>query len=84
VHRVPALPGKIDKKAVRIAAPTLISNATGSRLRPIDWQQRVSQSQFVIIEGDAWHTSGTHPDYFAVVALQFIVAQRYHESLNSH
>ena len=66
----------IANEVEKISAPTLIITTTGSGLRTIDsvkaWQQRIRQSQLVILEGDAWHAAGAYPDRCAQEAVQFI------------
>lgn len=69
----------IANEVAKIKAPTLIITTTGSGLRTIDsvktWQQRIAQSQLVILEGDAWHAAGAYPDRCAQAAAQFIESQ---------
>lgn len=70
----------IASEVAKIMAPTLIITTTGSGLRTIEsvksWQQRIRQSQLVVLEGDAWHAAGAYPDRCAQEALRFIDAHR--------
>ena len=69
----------IANEVEKITAPTLIITTTGSGLRTIDsvkaWQQRIRNSQLVIVEGDAWHAAGAYPDRCAAEAVKFIDAR---------
>ena len=71
----------IANEVGKIKAPTLIITTTGSGLRTIEsvkaWQQRIPQSQLVIIEGDAWHAAGAYPDRCAAEATKFFVTQKH-------
>ncbi len=71
----------IASEVANIKAPTLIITTTGSGLRTIDsvkaWQHRISRSQLIVLEGDAWHAAGAYPDRCAQEAVKFIVAQQH-------
>lgn len=74
----------IADEVAKIKAPTLIITTTGSGLRTIDsvkaWQQRILQSQLIVLEGDAWHAAGAYPDRCAQEAAHFIETQSRHRS----
>lgn len=57
---------------------TLVMTTTGSHLRPVEgvkaWQEKMSDSQLLVIEGDAWHPAGAYPDRCAQAALRFLLS----------
>lgn len=63
----------------RITRPSLIMTTTGSGLRSVDgvkaWQDKMQNSELVVIEGDAWHAAGAYPDLCAKAANQFLLKQ---------
>jgi pimeloyl-ACP methyl ester carboxylesterase len=70
----------IRDEVQRIQCPSLVITTTGSGLRTVDsvkaWQQKLAQSELLVIEGDAWHAAGAYPDICAKAALAFLARVR--------
>lgn len=66
----------IRDEVLNIRCPSLIITTTGSGLRTVDsvraWQQKLAQSELLVLDGDAWHAAGAYPDACARAAAEFI------------
>lgn len=66
----------IREEVLDIKCPSLIITTTGSGLRTVDsvkaWQQKLAQSELMVIDGDAWHAAGAYPDVCAKAAAEFL------------
>jgi len=60
----------------RITCPTYILTTAGGGMHSLDsyreWQPKIKNSEFVVIEGDAWHAAGAYPDVCAQKTREFI------------
>jgi 3-oxoadipate enol-lactonase len=63
----------------QIKCRTQIVTTTGSHLRPLDgvkaYQEKIPNSELVVIKGDAWHPAGAYPDICAPAACRFFQAK---------
>ncbi len=70
----------IREEVLRIRCPSLIITTTGSGLRSVDsvkaWQDKLADSELLVIEGDAWHAAGAYPDICASAAARFLARFR--------
>lgn len=66
----------IREEVLKIQCPSLVITTTGSGLRTVDsvkaWQQKLAQSELLVIDGDAWHAAGAYPDVCAKAAVDFL------------
>ena len=66
----------IREEVLQIQCPSLIITTTGSGLRTVDsvkaWQQKLAQSELMVIDGDAWHAAGAYPDVCGKAAAAFL------------
>lgn len=66
----------IREEVKKIQCPLLVITTTGSGLRTVDsvkaWQSGLKNSELFVLESDAWHAAGAHPDECAQRALQFL------------
>ena len=69
----------IRDEVLKIKCPSLVITTTGSGLRTVDsvkaWQQKLAQSELLVIDGDAWHAAGAYPDVCASAAIKFLARQ---------
>ena len=69
----------LREEVLKIQCPALIVTTTGSGLRSVEsvkeWQSRMSASQLLVIEGDAWHAAAAYPDQCATASLAFLAGQ---------
>jgi 3-oxoadipate enol-lactonase len=77
---LPWVPGvDIRPELDQIRCRTLIMTTTGSHLRPLDgvkaYQEKIPDSELMVIEGDAWHPAGAYPDICAPAACRFFQAK---------
>jgi pimeloyl-ACP methyl ester carboxylesterase len=62
---------KLDlrEEVLKVRCPTLIITTSGSGLRTVqsveEWQQKMHNSQLLVVEGDAWHAAAAYPDICA-------------------
>jgi pimeloyl-ACP methyl ester carboxylesterase len=66
----------IRDEVQQIKCPSLVITTIGSGLRTVDsvkaWQQKLAQSELMVIDGDAWHAAGAYPDICAQAAVEFL------------
>ena len=66
----------IREEVLKIQCPSLIITTTGSGLRTVDsvkaWQQKLAQSELMVIDGDASHAAGAYPDVCGKAAAEFL------------
>lgn len=74
LRMVPGLDIRADVE--RICCPTLIIASGGGAMHSLDsykaWQPRIRNSEFHVVEGDAWHAAGAYPDLCARKTLAFL------------
>ncbi|MBR0669634.1 alpha/beta fold hydrolase [Neoroseomonas soli] len=62
----------------RIVAPTLVVTTTGSGLGSVEtvraWQERIPQSDLVVLENDSYHVAASDPDETAALVREFLFA----------
>ena len=63
----------------KITAPTLVITTEGSGLGSVEatraWQQKIENSELLVLPGDSYHAAVTHPDLCAKAYLEFIDAR---------
>lgn len=69
----------LREEVMKIKCPTLVITTTGSGLRTVDsvkqWQNKLAQSELLVLEGDAWHAAAAYPDACAQAAAAFFDRQ---------
>lgn len=70
----------IREEVERVKCPTLIITTMGNGLRSVEsvraWQERLANSELMVIEGDAWHAAGAYPDMCGAAAAKFLMHRR--------
>lgn len=73
---------KVDIRAdlPKIVCPTLVITTEGSGLGSVEhtrsWQQRIKNSELVVLPGDSYHVSATNPQACVQATLDFIARTR--------
>lgn len=66
----------VRPELAQIKCRTLVMTTTGSSLRSVDgvqaWQEKLTNSELMVIEGDAWAPAAAYPDICGPAAARFL------------